>query len=56
MLFANVGIFFFGEEGGKKQKPEETKAQIWNKSAELERCGFVPRICKWEVCLFEGAC
>lgn len=30
MLFPNVGIFFFGEEGKKSQKPEETKAQIWN--------------------------
>lgn len=31
MHFANVGIFFFGEEGKKKkQKPEETEGQVWS--------------------------
>lgn len=58
MHFANVGIFFFEKEGEKNrnQKKLRLRFRVWNIPAQFEPCSFVPRICKWEVCLFEGAC
>lgn len=58
MHFANVEIFFFGKGRTKtrNQKKLRLRFGVWNIPAEFEQCSFVPRICKWEVCLFQGAC